>query len=89
MNVLVQASTWSAAKAMSSQQFADTHYLVVRVAATIAHLAIYLAILVGVRRLVAPRSPKADSATTLATSLAYSCVVAGLMAYLLTSGQLP
>jgi hypothetical protein len=89
MNVLVLLWAWSAIASLSSQPFADTHYLLVRAAGLTVHLAIYLAILVAVRKLVAPKSPTAESLTTLVTSLSYSAVVIGLTAYLATLGGLP
>ena len=89
MNIVVLLWTWSAVAWVSSPHFADTHYLVTRSAGLVTHLAIYLAILVGVRKLVSPRTPKADSLTTLATSASYSGVVTGFMAYLVTVGAVP
>ncbi len=88
-NVVVQLWTWSGLQALSSPQFADTHPLVLRAAATITHLGIYLAILAGVRRIVSPRSQSAESLTVLGTSVVYSCAVVGVTVLLMIGGGLP
>ncbi len=89
MNAFALLWTWSAVARLSTQRFADTHYLLVRVAGLAVHLGIYLAVLAAVRKIVAPRSPRTDSVVVLVSSLSYSGIVIGLMVYLMALGGLP
>jgi hypothetical protein len=89
MNFLLGLLTWSAVGWILGPEFADTHYLFVRISALVIHVALYLAVLAAVKKLLPPRTPKAHSITTLVTSIAYAGLTLGLAAYSLTFGALP